>query len=286
MAQAKAEEALSDLATQRNNFETGNAITDLTQAGGRGGPVSSQQADLQAAGRQLQAQSIETATKIKEIEIERARLVEQNLNGENDHRIANLDSELALQQQLHDLVASTTADQLVAAKKIDDAFSNFADDLSGQLSDMLENWNGSLSSLSSVFRKLAQDIFIKPGTDSISSGISGALKGLFSSAQSTGGGGGGNPLAGLMDSFAGFFAAGGNLNPGQWGIAGEHGPEPIFAGPHGLAVLSHGDGQGQGGRRQTVNQTWNISTPDANSFRATGRQITRQAKQALGMQGA
>jgi hypothetical protein len=151
---------------------------------------------------------------------------------------------------------------------------------------MLANWNGSLSSLSSVFRKLAQEIFIKPGTDSISSGISGALKGLFSSAQSTGGGGAGNPLSGIMDSFAGLFADGGRLNPGQWGIAGENGPEPIFAGAHGLSVMSNADAQAQGGRRQTVNQTWNISTPDANSFRATGRQITRQAKQALGMQGA
>jgi hypothetical protein len=231
---------------------------------------------------------IETATKIKELEIERARLVEQNLNGENDHQIANLDSELALQQQLHDLVASTTADQLVAAKKIDDAFSNFADDLSGQLSDMLENWNGSLSSLSSsVFRKLAEQIFIKPGTDSLTSGISGALKGLFSSAQSTGGGGGGNPLAGFMDSFAGMFAAGGNLEPGAvghrrraWSRA-----DLCRAARSGGHVERSGRA-GQGGRRQTVNQTWNISTPDANSFRATGRQITRQAKQALGMQGA
>lgn len=286
IAQVAAEQQLKDLATERNNFETRNAIQDLNQAAGRGGPVSSQQADLQAAGRQLQATLIETSTRLKELEIERARLAEQNMNGENDQQIANLTSEIALQQQLHDLVASTTADQLAAAKKIDEAFSSFADDLSSQLSDMLANWDGSLSSLSATFRKLAEQIFIKPGTDSLTSSLSGGLKDLFSSAQSVGGGAGGNPLSGLLDSFAGLFADGGSLNPGQWGIAGENGPEPIFGGAHGLQVMSNDQATGGGGRRNVVNQTWNITTPDANSFRATQRQTVRQAKQALGMQGS
>jgi hypothetical protein len=285
IAQAAAEQALRDLATERNNFETRTQIEDLNQAAGRGGPVSSQQADLQAAGRQLQATLLESSSKLKELEVERARLVEQNMNGENDRQIANLTSELELQQQLHDLVATTTADQLVAAKKIDEAFTSFADELSTQLADMLANWDGSLSSLSSTFRKLAEQIFIKPGTDSLTSSISGGLKDLFSTAQGAGGGGGGNPLSGFMDSFAGMFADGGSLNPGQWGIAGEHGPEPIFGGAHGLAVMSNDQASQGGGRGRTVNQTWNITTPDANSFRATQRQTIRQAKQALGMGG-
>jgi hypothetical protein len=112
------------------------------------------------------------------------------------------------------------------------------------------------------------------------------LKGLF---QSAGGGvndgGGGGGISSLFSSFAGMFADGGSLNPGEWGIAGENGPEPIVGGMHGLSVMSNSDAGAGGGRRQTVNQTWNITTPDANSFRATKRQTVRQAKQALGMAG-
>jgi hypothetical protein len=137
IAQVAAEQQLADLATQRNNFDTSTAIADLRQARGDGGPVSSAQADLQNAARQLGAQTIETASKLKELEIERAQLVEQNQAGANDQQIANLDSEIALQAELHDLVMSTSADQLVAARKVDEAFTNFADDLSSQLADML-----------------------------------------------------------------------------------------------------------------------------------------------------
>lgn len=280
IAQHEAEEQLANLSSQRNQLDTRNAIQDLTQARGQGGPTGSQQANLQSANRELQAQALETQTKLVELEKDRALLVEQNLNHENDSRIANLDTEIALQSQLHDLVTSTTADQLVAAKRIDEAFSNFADDLSQQLSDMIISWDGSLSGLKNSFMKLAEQIFIKPVTDSAAGGISGLLKGLI---QPSGGGGGGGDAGGLLASFAGMFADGGSLNPGQWGIAGENGPEPIMGGNHGLSVMSNADAAGMGGRKTVVNQNFNISTPDANSFRASKRQIARQAKTGLGL---
>ncbi|SNZ21728.1 phage tail length tape measure family protein [Cohaesibacter gelatinilyticus] len=53
----------------------------------------------------------------------------------------------------------------------------------------------------------------------------GPLAGLFGGK---GGGGGGGMLGGLLSSFGGFFAKGGTLGAGQWGIAGENGPEPIM----------------------------------------------------------
>jgi hypothetical protein len=288
IAQVAAEQKLAELASQRNQLETSNAIQDLTQAQGKGGPLGSAQADLQNTSRALAAQAIEAQQKLVELEVKRAELVEQNQNGENDRAIENLNAEIALQQQLTDLVQNTSAVQLEAARRVDEAFSQFADDLSGQLADMLENWNGSLTDLASTFRKLAEQLFIKPGTDALSSGISGSLKGLLGGGGAGGsgaGGGAGSGLSGLFDSFAGLFASGGSLNPGEWGIAGENGPEPIFGGAHGLSVMSNPDAQNaaQGGRRAGVSQTFNITTPDANSFRASQRQIARQAKQNLGV---
>lgn len=51
----------------------------------------------------------------------------------------------------------------------------------------------------------------------------------------------GDAIGGL---FAGFFAEGGRVPPGQWGIAGERGPEPIFGGSTGLTVVPHREGGG------------------------------------------
>lgn len=84
--------------------------------------------------------------------------------------------------------------------------------------------------------------------------------GLFGSP---GGGGGmlGNLLPGIFGSptqsaiassisansgFGGFFAEGGTLRPGQWGIAGEDGPEPIFAGSMPLTVTPNSQSGGGG----------------------------------------
>lgn len=216
IAQVKAEQALADLATQRANFETGTAIQDLHQARGQGAPLTSEQADLQAAGRQLQQQSIETQTKLIQLEADRAALVAQNTKGQNDKQIENITSEIELQRQLADLVKSTSADQLAAAKKVDEAFTEFAGNLSTSLDDMLINWNFSLSSLTSTLRQLANSLLIKPATDAA-----------------------GGAIAGVFKNFAGFFADGGSVNPGQWGIAGENGPEPIFAGTGGMTVVSN-----------------------------------------------
>lgn len=64
------------------------------------------------------------------------------------------------------------------------------------------------------------------------------------------------PLAGAIGGgitkfFGGFFADGGTLKPGQWGIAGENGPEPIFAGSTGMTVVSNKDANGSGGSGNT-----------------------------------
>lgn len=54
-----------------------------------------------------------------------------------------------------------------------------------------------------------------------------------------GAGGGGGLIGGLFSSFGGFFANGGNLGAGKWGIAGEAGPE-IVRGPAQIVPITGG----------------------------------------------
>ena len=56
-----------------------------------------------------------------------------------------------------------------------------------------------------------------------------------------GGGNGGGLLASIGSLFAGFFATGGTIPSGSFGIVGERGPELAFAGSGGLGILSNAD---------------------------------------------
>lgn len=100
--------------------------------------------------------------------------------------------------------------------------------------------------LRGVFKQIAKDL--------ISSGISKLISGLFGGLLG-GGGGGGGFLGGV---FKGFFAKGGTLGAGEWGIAGEAGPEPVV-GP--ARIVSNGDaaaamgGGGGGAMALNVNVT-------------------------------
>jgi hypothetical protein len=69
------------------------------------------------------------------------------------------------------------------------------------------------------------------------------------------------------------FAEGGYIPPGQWGMTGERGPEPVFGGNTGVTVVPNSGG--------AVNVTMHISTPDANSFRASQSQILARLTQSV-----
>jgi lambda family phage tail tape measure protein len=64
-------------------------------------------------------------------------------------------------------------------------------------------------------------------------------------------------FSGIGDLFGGFFANGGNLGAGRWGIAGEAGPE-LISGPASVTPM------GGGG---VTNVTYNINATDAMSFK-------------------
>jgi hypothetical protein len=250
--QYAAEEKLRDLETQRNNLETKNQIRDLNAAAGRGGPVSSMQQQLQAANDELARTQLETARNLVDLTEKRDLAAMQGHEAE----VARLNTELDLQGQLYALVTATTGEQLVAGERLNSAFMQFTDDLAASLTDMIADWRFDLEGVLAIGRQLAKEIFLKPLLTQAGEGLSGALKGIAGSL------------------FAGGFAGGGFIPPGQWGIVGEQGPELAKGGVSGLDVRPMAAGGG-------TTQVFNISTPDANSFRFSQRQIARTARQGL-----
>lgn len=252
-AQFAAEERLADLQTAARNTDTARSIQDLRDRRGEGGGISKGMRELQAIERELADQRMQAAQELASLEAEKVRAEASN----NQTELARLNSQIALQTQLFDLVTATSAAQIQAAERLKQAFDSFVDGLSTELTDMVMDWEFDLDGLRDVFKQLARDMFIKPVMDSFSSGIGNFIKG-----------------------FAGGFATGGTLRPGQWGIAGENGAEPIFAGARSLTVTPHEEAFGSRRGGTTVNQY--ISTPNADSFRYSQRQIARKAKTTLG----
>lgn len=66
--------------------------------------------------------------------------------------------------------------------------------------------------------------------------------------------------------FGGFFADGGKLAPGKFGVVGENGPELAFAGNSPLRIMPE-----MPGGSVTINM--NVQTPDIISFRQSSSQI-------------
>jgi hypothetical protein len=81
---------------------------------------------------------------------------------------------------------------------------------------------------------------LKGATGGSGGGWGGLLKavGIGAAGGAAGGvGGAGSGGAGAGLGALKFFAKGGYLGPGQWGVAGENGPEPIYGGRTGMTVI-------------------------------------------------
>lgn len=249
-----AEQKLRDLQASRDRADVEEQIADLQRRRGDKGHESSGAADLRRIEEDLMRQRMDAQIELSALQ---ADLIQAQLDGDLA-QAGRLQEQIALQSQLYELVSATTAEQIQAAERLQQAFSRFADDLSSELTDMVMEFRFDLDGLRGIFKQLARDLFVKPVTDSFASGIGGFLK-----------------------SFAGGFAVGGTLKPGEWGIAGENGPEPIFAGAASLGVMSNPDAAGMmgGGRGDVI---FNVRTPNADSFRQSQRQLARRARQTLG----
>lgn len=116
---------------------------------------------------------------------------------------------------------------------------NSVSDRAGQaFADMVLSGEAAFSDLvnivaRSVLEMIARLAIINPILNMLFGGMSGygMLPAFF---------GAGATPASASASYAGAFATGGTLEPGTWGIAGEHGPEPIFAGSAPLTVIPNG----------------------------------------------
>lgn len=99
-----------------------------------------------------------------------------------------------------------------AFQKIEQGLSSISDAMAGAIVQGQDMG----AALKQVFLQIVQDL--------LASGIQEALSSLFGGGS---GGKGGGLLSSLFGGFKGFFADGGTLGAGQWGIAGEAGPEPV-----------------------------------------------------------
>jgi hypothetical protein len=105
------------------------------------------------------------------------------------------------------------------------------------------------------------------------SSLFGSIGSFFGGGGGMGGmmggmGGFGGMLSSLGSMFGGFFADGGKLKPGQFGIVGERGPELAFAGNSPLNILPN---HAMAGSPVTINM--NVQTPDIRSFKQSQSQI-------------
>lgn len=251
-AQYAAEQTLADMRAARDASEVKAQMADLARAGGDGGVLTESMARVQEAERKLADLRISNTERQAQWEMSYDAAVRANDTAEAQRLLVLIE----LAKQLGVQLEATSGQQMADQTRIADAFSQFADDLSNEITDMILDWKFDLEGLRNVWKQLARDLFIKPFTDSVTSGLGSFLK-----------------------QFAGGHAAGGTLAPGEWGFAGEEGVEPIFAGRRPLHVIPHEDmAKGSGG----VTVVQNITTPDYGAFRSNRRQMARQAKEAMG----
>lgn len=152
-------------------------------------------------------------------------------------------------KQMGESIAGNFEDAIVAGKSLGDVLKSIEQDL---------------------LRIVARNLITKPLGDSLSNLLGG-------NGQASGGGG----LIGSIGSsigslFSGFFADGGTIPAGQWGVVGERGPEPAFGGSTGLTVRPTGSDSGM-----VVNQHFSFAQPPS---RETQLQVGARA--AAGLQRA
>jgi hypothetical protein len=162
---------------------------------------------------------------------------------------------------------------------IGDEFSRIGETMEGTIADSLDAISGRFDGFGDFFKGMLSDInrallnsALKnlgiTGKGGFMDDIFGSIGGLFGGSGGSGGGFGGL-LSSVGNFFGGFFADGGKLKPGQFGVVGERGPELAFAGNSPLNILPN---QAMaGGAPITINMS--VQTPDVRSFRQSQSQI-------------
>lgn len=260
-AQYAAEERIKDLQTASAVLDINTQTRDLNQSVGKGpgGFQTTDQAKVQAAEDALAKTRLQAATQLATFQEQYLTAQEQG----DTKTMAQLQQQIDAQKLLLDTANKTSAVQQVAMEAQKTAWSTFVDQLSDNLADAIVKWKFDLDGIKQIFADLAKELFIKPFLTQAGNFLESAFQ------------------TGLQSTFGGAHADGGTIKRGQWGIAGEKGPEKIYAGSSDIQVMTNDDSFG-GGRGGSPVINFNVSTPDANSFRMSARQMARQAKQQLG----
>lgn len=279
-----AQEALKD--SQAANEAAGRRADIEDAARAKGETSGSSYSDtMQAIQRDLDQKTRAAWIELQQLELEHMQAVAEGDLAQADR----LREQVELQTKLHDLVQSTTANQVKAASDRDAALDTFESSFADLLTNNIKDWEWEWSNFFDVFRDLGNDMFVKPFMEQLSGSLRQALEGLFNGGAAGGGGGAGAGAGGMFagigekvgnffKSFAGGFAEGGRIRPGQWGIVGENGIETVQAGAQSLTVNPDVYSSRGGG-----NVTINVTTPNADSFNRNQRQTGRMARMAMGI---
>lgn len=108
------------------------------------------------------------------------------------------------------------------------------DQFAGAIEGGLWAWiRGGGSGVADYFGQMFAQSLVRNAAD----GLAEVLMNFLKSSGGAGGAGGGPGLfSAAATAFAGMFATGGTIPNGQWGIVGEHGPEPVMPTPGGIRV--------------------------------------------------
>ena len=203
---------------------------------------------------------------------------------ETNEEMAERAAALSVGQRLTDLLGPPPPiEDMAAFKRL-----RFRDEVEPQLRDL----SRSISSMLSDATRTGFETGAKDGFHSILQGfenlmlemaqrwITSAIFKLLSGVLG-GGDSGASSIVSKLGKFGGGFASGGYLAPGQWGLAGEHGPEPIFGGRTGVSVIPASSGSRSnalGGG--PVHVTVNVYPRDYQSFmsRDSERQVRRKVE--------
>ena len=253
-AQYEAEQRLADLDAQRDTLEMQRRLSDL-RASKSSSALSPQQEAVKAAEEQLADMRLDGLRRVAELEIAR-----DTAQRENDAAaVERYNGLIALQSEYNAEVMATTGEQLVAAQQVRDAWASFTDQLNDTLADMIVKWDFDLNSIRDVFADIAKQLFLKPFLESATSGIGNFFNGLL----------------GLPGRASGGQTFGGST---YW--VGEDGPE-LFTPKSSGYVTPHDESVQMAGRRGGTTVIQNITTPNADSFRKSRRQVAADAKRGI-----
>lgn len=107
-------------------------------------------------------------------------------------------------------------------------------DLKGFLKDSFSRVFG--GAFRSVLGDLGNSLAQLFGGSGGGGGLGGVISGIFAAFGGGGGGGGAEAGGGLAALFSGFFAQGGTIPSGEFGIVGERGPEAVFSTARGALI--------------------------------------------------